>query len=691
LVKTWNTAPKPYLRLKKFKQNNAANYLTIQHLIQKYIVLIVCLLVLKSTNAQNIDTNSTTIIAPSINEIIGLKPTVTNETKVTIANLQETNIYEAPSIITIISEAEIKALGYRDLLDVLITIPGISIATDIQNGTSISIRGLWAEEGKVLFMVNGLVMNDMAYGSIILGQRFPLGNIKRIEIIRGAGSSIYGGVAALGVINLVTKTGQEANGHHVHVSGGVSNKAFSRAGINYNYGGIMLKGIELTANAYINAGNISNETITLLDSTRANFKDSSDINSILASFTAKYKQFYFKHVYEDYNFQATYEPTYSLTRTAVSYLSYTLQYKKINIIPFIDSKWQMPWNNQYGNPNVYNKQNLITRRNIIGFNSNYKPKTWLSILVGGKYYLDSYRYVRNALPLNNGMLKQSYVGIIAYIDALITTKFVNVSIGRRLDNYAYFKPNVVPRFALTKSFKHIHYKAVYGQSFKIPPLQNINLDVTKTLVPELVDDTQLEFGYHSKTVFVTATYFNTVLQNNIIFGYDKQLNESYVNSGNINTHGFEIETKLKLKALTVKANYSTFGVISSTTNEITVDTSNLSLGTLALPKNKFVAIINYDFNTKNTLSVNYILQTRKYSYERESVTTGNYVATEFPATHNINVIYQRNGMFDNFIDVSVGLYNVLNTHNTNLYTYKQGHFPVPGMGRELFVNVKVNF
>lgn len=659
--------------------------------IKTYLLVFFCILLTQLSNAQTTDSLQQVGVSSSINDIIQLKPDGSIvQTKVTIANLTETNIYEAPNIISILTEEDIKNLGYRDLLDVLNTIPGVNIANDVQNGTSIGMRGIWTEEGKVQFMLNGLVMNDMAYGSIILGHRFALTNIKRIEIIRGAGSSIYGGLAALGAINIITKTGQEINGHSLNLAGGLSNGATSRGLINYNYGGALIKGIELTASGLVNIGNASNEKRTQPDSTLVNFKDSSLVNNVQVMFRLKYKNLVFKHVYEDYNFQATFEPIASLVRTAISNFTYNFKFKNINIAPFIDSKWQLPWNTQYGDPTIYDKQNLITKRQILGLNGGYKPLKWLNFVFGTQVYNDNYRYHRKSLALSNGKFVQSYNGAVVYTEAVFISKYANATLGGRFDKYAYFEPELLPRISITKSFTKWHYKLLYGKAFKIPPLQNINLDVTGNLVPEEITDMQAEMGLHHKLVDVTATVFNTTIQNLIVFGYDALQNESYVNSGNVHTQGFELEYKLKLNKFTLKGNYSNYNLVASTANEIVVDTLNLKLGTLAFPKHKIVTMLAYKINTKHTLCANYIYQAKKYAYERINTYTDEYALSTFAPTHKLNISYQRNGLFNKLLDINVGVYNVLNTTEHYAYSFNQGYAPMLGMGRELFINFKFN-
>lgn len=179
--------------------------------------------------AQEHDTLSGSVFVQGTRSILGIRPDENTAVITTGSNLSELKINEAPSVMSVITAKEIEDLGYPDLMDLLNLFPGIQIVSDVQNGNGIGIRGNWANEGKLLFMIDGIQINDMAYGSVIMGLRFPVVNISRIEFIRGSGSSIYGGLAGLGVINIITKKGQELNGHSIIGGIGYSHKAISQA------------------------------------------------------------------------------------------------------------------------------------------------------------------------------------------------------------------------------------------------------------------------------------------------------------------------------------------------------------------------------------------------------------------------------------------------------------------------------
>ena len=141
---------------------------------------------------------------------------------------------ETPGIISLITAEEIQNSGARDLMDVLRLVPGFDVLQDLQFVMGIGLRGSWANEGKVLVMMDGHPFNELLYQTVAIGNRFPVDAIEKIEIIRGPGSAIYGGSAEYGVINILTKAAESLNGVAVYGMGGFHDQAVGRTN-----GGVM--------------------------------------------------------------------------------------------------------------------------------------------------------------------------------------------------------------------------------------------------------------------------------------------------------------------------------------------------------------------------------------------------------------------------------------------------------------------
>lgn len=124
---------------------------------------------------------------------------------VSIATQSPQSVSRAPAVVSVITAADIRATGASNLLDVLQSVPGVYLRLN-QFGFRplVSMRGAAAKN--MLIMVNGAPQRDLVWATGIYWKGLPASMIKRIEVIRGPGSALYGSDASAGVINVVTKT-----------------------------------------------------------------------------------------------------------------------------------------------------------------------------------------------------------------------------------------------------------------------------------------------------------------------------------------------------------------------------------------------------------------------------------------------------------------------------------------------------
>lgn len=138
------------------------------------------------------------------------------------ASRREQRVQTAPAVVTVLTEADIQAGGWRTVLEMLRYVVGMSIN---HNGSwaDIGMRGLNPRVSygdKLLILLDGHNMSWRQFNRNYLNPSWvSVDNIKRIEIIRGPGSSMWGANAISGVINIVTKTAQSLQG--VEATGGL--------------------------------------------------------------------------------------------------------------------------------------------------------------------------------------------------------------------------------------------------------------------------------------------------------------------------------------------------------------------------------------------------------------------------------------------------------------------------------------
>ncbi|MDX2129951.1 MAG: TonB-dependent receptor [Chloroherpetonaceae bacterium] len=124
------------------------------------------------------------------------------------ASKHEQNRLEIPITTTVISEQAINALPLSSLDQVLESIPGVDVTRSGGFGSSsVQIRGSNSMTGggigtRVMMLYDGFLMNTPDAGSVDW-QNFMMNGIGRLEVVKGAASSLYGSGAMGGIINVI--------------------------------------------------------------------------------------------------------------------------------------------------------------------------------------------------------------------------------------------------------------------------------------------------------------------------------------------------------------------------------------------------------------------------------------------------------------------------------------------------------
>lgn len=148
---------------------------------------------------------------------------------------RERFLKDSPYSIVLADKEQIDSRNYNSLSDVLSEEPGISTVRDGVWGTDINIRGL--SRNNIVAIIDGTrieTANDLSARLSMIN----LNDIERIEVIKGAASSVYGSGATGGIINIVS-----------------SSPSFSK---NYSLSGNLSTGYSSANNLRFVAGSINN-------------------------------------------------------------------------------------------------------------------------------------------------------------------------------------------------------------------------------------------------------------------------------------------------------------------------------------------------------------------------------------------------------------------------------------------------
>ena len=135
---------------------------------------------------------------------------------------REQPISQAASNVYVITEEDIRHSGAIDLPTVLRRIPGIEVIQMTGAHFDVSMRGdNQSRANKLLVLVDGRSIYLDMQGEV-LWKTIPvtLPEIKKIEVLKGPASALYGFNAFDGVINIITKSAEEMKGATLQFGGG---------------------------------------------------------------------------------------------------------------------------------------------------------------------------------------------------------------------------------------------------------------------------------------------------------------------------------------------------------------------------------------------------------------------------------------------------------------------------------------
>lgn len=160
---------------------------------------------------------------------LSLEDLLDTPVEVWTATKTKSTVDEAPAVITVITQEDIRLGGYQSVAEVLQYITGFYIVDD-HILPNLGIRGLaggfMGESSVVKVMIDGHTASFRSTGGNWLGPELvPLTAIERIEIIKGPASALYGADAFLGVINIITVKGEDLSLGRIQGSTSISRYA----------------------------------------------------------------------------------------------------------------------------------------------------------------------------------------------------------------------------------------------------------------------------------------------------------------------------------------------------------------------------------------------------------------------------------------------------------------------------------
>jgi iron complex outermembrane receptor protein len=143
------------------------------------------------------------------------------ETIVITAQKREESLQDVPIVVTTVSEQRLRDTGVRDIKDLMILTPGLLVTSTVNESvTTARIRGIGTVgdnpglETSVGVLIDGVYRprNGVSFGE--------LGDVERIEVLKGPQGTLFGKNTSAGVINVITKKPTFDHSVDVEISAG---------------------------------------------------------------------------------------------------------------------------------------------------------------------------------------------------------------------------------------------------------------------------------------------------------------------------------------------------------------------------------------------------------------------------------------------------------------------------------------
>ncbi|MBI3350278.1 MAG: TonB-dependent receptor [Burkholderiales bacterium] len=145
------------------------------------------------------------------------------------------SLMDAPASVSVLERQEADALGHQTVGDMLARLPGVYLSNS-RSYSALGIRGFNRPgdySSRVLMAIDGQRVNDAIYDQGLPQLELPILAewVKRVELVNGPGSSVYGSNALLGVVNIVTLNGADAPG--LTLQGSLGEQGLRRVEMHY--------------------------------------------------------------------------------------------------------------------------------------------------------------------------------------------------------------------------------------------------------------------------------------------------------------------------------------------------------------------------------------------------------------------------------------------------------------------------
>ena len=524
-------------------------------------------------------------------------------TKVITASKFSENLTDAPGIISVITQDELRRFGGITLQEVLERVPGLSLASAYFTDRSlVAARGDQTKinGGHILFLINGRPTREVLEGGLItdLLEAFPVNALEKIEVIKGPGSVLYGSNAFSAVINLITK---KADHNTLALSGFDGEK-----GGKGTSGQLMIKRGNFSLFGAGQFHQKPNWTTAYGDPIALIGTPGAPLVPPIQTVTAEDRGdgAYLGASYKNLAFMSSFTESHALSfvRGSIGDNKWRRGFADLGYTVKANDHWNMSFNATYtrntfdnfGYPDIGRDSNELvfewTNFVDLGTRDRLTFGTLFSHVEGQETYFG----LDTPIQISDGSRPGG--GFYGQWDHQLLDSLKVVG-GFQFNKVETIAVNAVPRIGVIwNPTSHVGVKALYSGAFRAPSINETTLNHpalagTPGLLPEKVGTLDLSVSYQANRFQGALTFFRSRQTDSIVVVPLPPNRARYLNLGEATFQGFELEGKYYLRR-----NYFVTGSVSYQANHDGNGNSNIT------PVPNFGAKAGFSYRVDNGLT-----------------------------------------------------------------------------------------
>lgn len=615
--------------------------------------------------------------------------------KITVASARELTPRESPGIVSYITAEDIRSSGARDLMDILMLVPGFEFGVDVEGVVGLGVRGNWAHEGKVVLLINGLEMNETLYSTLQFGNHYHVEDIERIEIIRGPGSALYGGFAAYAVINVITRKPQIGKEVNASLNTSTGERGISRTGFAL-YNGLRQDQLSTDLSISYSESERSQERYTDVYGTSYSMHGNSELNNLLVNGRLNFRNTKLQLFADHYHttsrdeYLQVLKDEYSINYNSyIAALSHDLNLsERWKLVPKLQYRFQQPWRSEVAEGSADGAPFHVNTSRMIGeINADGELSEYFNVIAGFSYFKDiSLDQIEGSVFHRTGTNRFEYSNTAIFAQGLYTRNNWNLVGGARVNLNSLFDAAVTPRTGVTYATDSWHFKALYSKSFRAPSTQN--LDAAESIYPELTDVMEIETGFAiGKSVYLTLNGFNIYTTDPIIYYFDTLTNsDGYTNFSRTGSQGAEFSIRYKKARTHFEINLTWYTAAKNSTTSI-YKIEGRDDQFLGMAPFKSGMMYRYKISNSWTACMTAVIHSKKYAVTNVDSDTEEQTFGAINPLTLINVNFEYASKRYKGAGIAFGVRNVTDQTPWYVQPYNSNHAPLPGMGRELTIKL----